>query len=192
MDIKVLQWLILKTDFFQWGRVRTSFRSKRRLASYMFEVSEKCLEILEQGWLWWFIERVRVELAGRGSMWITLFSTLDAGASFNLILDFKSQTPNQRWANSVFGTEYKYEYYSVSEIWPNTNTIQVPKYCRIRVRILFGFRNLASLRVKNILFSFQTSIEYEYEYYLGLEKHANTNTNIFGFEKLSEYEYKYY
>ena len=29
---------------------------------------------------------------------------------------------DQRWANSVFGTEYEYDYYSVSEIWPNTNT----------------------------------------------------------------------
>ena len=162
MDIKILQWLILKTDFFQWGRVRTSFRSKRRLASYMFEVSEKCLEILQQGWLWWFIERVRVELAGRGSMWITLFSTLDAGASFNLILDFKSQTPNQRWENSVFGTEYKYEYYSVSEIWPNTNTntIRVPKYGRTRIRILFGFRNLA-----------------KYKYYSEYHFCPDTNTN---------------
>ena len=29
---------------------------------------------------------------------------------------------SQRWANTVFGTEYEYEYYSVSEMWPNTNT----------------------------------------------------------------------
>ena len=46
------------------------------------------------------------------------------------------------------------------------------------------------LRVKYILFGFQTSTEYEYEYYSGLENHANTNTNIFGFEKSSEYEYE--
>jgi len=36
----------------------------------------------------------------------------------------------------------------------------------------------------------QTSTEYEYEHYSGLENHANTNTNMFGFEKSSEYEYK--
>ena len=41
-----------------------------------------------------------------------------------------------------------------------------------------------------IVFGFQTSTEYEYEYYSGLENHANTNTNIFGFEKSSEYEYE--
>ena len=48
------------------------------------------------------------------------------------------------------------------------------------------------LLVKYILFGFQTSTEYEYEYYSGLENQANTNTNIFGFEKSSEYEYEYY
>ena len=41
-----------------------------------------------------------------------------------------------------------------------------------------------------IVFGFQTSTEYEYEYYSGFENHANTNTNIFGFEKSSEYEYE--
>ena len=46
--------------------------------------------------------------------------------------------------------------------------------------------------MKYILFGFQTSTEYEYEYYSGLENQANTNTNIFGFEKSSEYEYEYY
>ena len=46
--------------------------------------------------------------------------------------------------------------------------------------------------MKYILFGFQTSTEYEYEYYSGLESQANTNTNIFGFEKSSEYEYEYY
>ena len=44
--------------------------------------------------------------------------------------------PVQRWANSVFSTEY--EYYSGSELWSNTNTIQVQKFGRIRIRILFG------------------------------------------------------
>ena len=46
--------------------------------------------------------------------------------------------------------------------------------------------------MKYILFGFQTSTEYEYEYYSGLENPANTNTNIFGFEKSSKYEYEYY
>ena len=70
----------------------------------------------------------------------------------------------QRWANSVFRTEYEYEYYSVSEFWPNTNTntIRVQNYGRIRIRILFGFRNLA---------------EYEYEYYSECNFCPNTNTN---------------
>ena len=46
----------------------------------------------------------------------------------------------QRWANSVLMTEYEYEYYSVSQKWPNTNTniIRLPKNDRIRIRILFG------------------------------------------------------
>ena len=52
----------------------------------------------------------------------------------------------------IFGFQnlLEYEYYSGSEIWPNTNTntIQVQKFGRIRIRILFGFRKMA---------------EYEYE-----------------------------
>ena len=45
---------------------------------------------------------------------------------------------HQRWANSVYGIEYKYEYYSVSEIWPNTNmnTIRSATFFWIRIRIL--------------------------------------------------------
>ena len=45
----------------------------------------------------------------------------------------------------------------------NTNTIWLQKCGRIRIRILFGFRNMA---------------EYEYEYYSGSEIWPNTNTNI--------------
>ena len=48
------------------------------------------------------IERVGVELAWRGSMRITLFFTLDAGASFNIMLDFKSNTPNFRFRIYIF------------------------------------------------------------------------------------------
>ena len=44
----------------------------------------------------------------------------------------------------------------------NTNTIRFQKFGRIRIQILFGFRNLA---------------EYEYEYYSGSEIWPNTNTN---------------
>ena len=44
--------------------------------------------------------------------------------------------------------------------------------------------------MKYLLFGLQTSTEYKYKYYSGLENHANTNTNIFGFEKSSEYEYE--
>ena len=43
----------------------------------------------------------------------------------------------------------------------NTNTIRFQKCGRIRIRILFGFRNMA---------------EYEYEYYSGSEIWPNTNT----------------
>ena len=46
---------------------------------------------------------------------------------------------------------------------------------------------MASLRVKYILFGFQTSTKYEY--YSGWANHVKTNTNIFGFEKSSEYKY---
>ena len=44
----------------------------------------------------------------------------------------------------------------------NTNTIRFQKCGRIRIRILFGFRNMA---------------EYEYEYYSGSEIWPNTNRN---------------
>ena len=74
------------------------------------------------------------------------------------------------------------------------NRTEVSEQCfwdRIRIRILFGFRNLA---------------EYEYEYYSGSEKWPNTNTNtirvkkygriririLFGFRNFAEYEYEYY
>ena len=58
---------------------------------------------------------------------------------------------NQRWANSVLMTEYEYEYYSIFQKWPNTNTnnIRLSKNDRIRIRILSW-----------------------------LKKHPNTNTNI--------------
>ena len=96
----------------------------------------------------------------------------------------------QRWANSVLMTEYEYEYYLVSQKWPNTNTniIRFPKNDWIRIRIIFGLK---------------ISTEYEYEYYSGFQKWPNTNTNIirlpkndqiririlFGFPKMTEYEY---
>ena len=48
---------------------------------------------------------------------------------------------SQRWVNSVFMTEYEYEYHSVSQKWPNTNTniIRILKNDRIRIQILFTF-----------------------------------------------------
>ena len=48
-------------------------------------------------------------------------------------------------------TEYKYEYYSVSQNWPNTNTniIRFLKNDQIRIRILFGYLE---------------TTEYEYQY----------------------------
>ena len=56
----------------------------------------------------------------------------------------------QRWANTVFWTEYEYEYYSESEFWPNTNTNNIRFFQneRIRIRIIFVHKYLA---------------EYEYE-----------------------------
>ena len=67
-------------------------------------------------------------------------------------------------------TEYEYEYYSVSQKLPNTNTniIRFPKNDRIRIRILFGFPKMT---------------EYEYEYYSAFQKGPNTNTNIIQFSK---------
>ena len=69
---------------------------------------------------------------------------------------------DQRWANSVLTTEYEYEYYSVSQKWPNTNTniIRFPKNDRIQIGILFGFPK---------------TTKYEYEYYSATQKWPNTN-----------------
>ena len=76
----------------------------------------------------------------------------------------------QRWANSVLRTEYKYEYYSSSKKWPNTNT-NIIRFEKItRIRILFGLKK---------------SPEYEYEYYSVWKYRPNTNTNILVFEYYS-------
>ena len=97
----------------------------------------------------------------------------------------------QRWANSVLMTEYEYEYYLVSQKWPNTNTniIRFPKNDRIQIRILFGLPKMT---------------EYEYEYFSATQKWLIANTNIillpnndwiqisFGFPKRTKYEYEYY
>ena len=89
------------------------------------------------------------------------------------ILNFERNTACfavQRWANSVLRTEYKYEYYSSSKKWPNTNTniIRLSKTDRIRIRILFGLPKMT---------------EYEYEYYSAPQKRPNTNTNIIRLSK---------
>ena len=68
----------------------------------------------------------------------------------------------QRWANSVFGTEY--EYYSVRI------------FERIRIRILFVFFYNDRIRIR-ILFVFRNLTEYEYEYYSEHHFWSNTNTN---------------
>ena len=69
----------------------------------------------------------------------------------------------QRWANSVFGTKYEYEYYSVSEIWPNTitHTIRVQKFGRIRIRILFGEPLLSKYEYEYLDYSNNTEYEYK-------------------------------
>ena len=58
--------------------------------------------------------------------------------------------PNQRWANTVFWTEYEYEYYSESEFWPNTNTNNIRFFQneRIRIRIIFVHKYLAEYEYK--------------------------------------------
>jgi len=74
--------------------------------------------------------------------------------------------------------EYEYKYYSGSELWPNTNTIQVKKFGRIR--ILFGVPLLS-----------------EYEYYSECHFCPNTNTNTYIIRIIpntnknnTEYQYK--
>ena len=48
-------------------------------------------------------------------------------------------------------------------------TIRFPNFNRIRIRIIFGF---------------EKSPEYEYEYYSVFKNHPNTNTNIIRFENI--------
>ena len=90
-------------------------------------------------------------------------------------------------------TAYKYEYYLISQKWPNMNTniTRFPKNDRIRIRILFGFPK---------------PTEYEYKYYSASQKLSNKNTNIiqfpkndriqirmlFGYSEITEYDYEYY
>ena len=78
---------------------------------------------------------------------------------FKWVLKFFSEFSNfsvvfesQRWANSVFWTEYKYEYYSESEFWPNTNTnnIRAQIFGRIRIRIICYSNNIRILNTINI------------------------------------------
>ena len=57
-------------------------------------------------------------------------------------------------------TKHKYEEYSASQKWPNTNIIWLPRNDRIQIRMLFGFPEMT---------------EYEYEYYLVFQKWPNTN-----------------
>ena len=61
--------------------------------------------------------------------------------------------------NSVFRTEYEYEYYSVSENWPNTNTIRVQKF--VRMRILFRVPLLSEYEYEYLDYSNNTEYEYE-------------------------------
>ena len=63
------------------------------------------------------------------------------GDNFSKTVDNKVVGAAQRWGNSVLITEYEYEYYSVSQKWPNTNTniIWFPKNDWIRIRIFFVF-----------------------------------------------------
>ena len=50
------------------------------------------------------------------------FSRLLLGLVQLLVVDVHQVDAGQRWANTVFWTEYEYKYYSESEFWPNTNT----------------------------------------------------------------------
>ena len=60
-------------------------------------------------------------------------------------------------------TEYKYEYYSGSEIWQNTNTntIRVQKFGRLGIRILFGVPLLSEYEYEYLDYSNNTEYEYE-------------------------------
>ena len=85
-------------------------------------------------------------------------------------------------------TEYKYEYYSTFEKWPNTNIIQFEK--NSRKRILFGLKKSTeyeykyySVWKKQILFSLKKAAEYEY--YSVWKNWPNTNTNIIQLEKIT-------
>ena len=68
-----------------------------------------CTELSFVIWPPWVRSKVGVSWRSRG-----LILTLDPNA--------ESVDPGQRWANTVFWTEYEYEWYSESEFWPNTNT----------------------------------------------------------------------
>ena len=87
--------------------------------------------------------------------WANDFSRLLLGLVQLLVVDVHQVDAGQRWANTIFWTEYEYKYYSESEFWPNTNTnnirfsewantntnnIRAQIFGRIRIRIIFGFR----------------------------------------------------
>ena len=87
--------------------------------------------------------------------------------------------------------------------WPNTNIIQFPKNCRIRIQVIFGFPR-PSMNTNIIRFPKNDWIRIQILF--GVPKWPNTNTNIirfpkndriririlFGFPKMTEYEYEYY
>ena len=103
--------------------------------------------------------------------------------------EYEYYSISQKWPNTNTNilrfpkmTEYEYEYYSATQKWPNriTNVIQFPN--NDSIQISFGFPKMT-----------------EYEYYLATQKWLNTNTNIirlpnndqiqisFGFPKMKEY-----
>ena len=78
--------------------------------------------------------------------------TRAANSSFKLLHQARGGLIVFWWPNTNT-IQYKYEYYSFSQNWPNTNTnvIRLPRNDQIRIRILFGFPEMT---------------EYEYKYHL--------------------------
>ena len=72
-------------------------------------------------------------------------------------------------------TEYEYEYYSDSEIWPNTNT----NIIRVFIMTEYEYEYYSCFyngRIR-ILFRLRNFTEYEYEYYSERHFWSNSNTN---------------
>ena len=88
----------------------------------------------------------------------------------------------QRWANCVLMTKYEYEYYSISQKWPNTNTniIWFPKndeYYSVSQKWPKTNTNIIQLPINDqiqIRISFPFTIMTEYKYNSASPKWSNS------------------